>query len=198
MRSDSLESTRVTLLHRLNTNPSDQLSWAEFVRVYGPAIRGWLLHWGLQEADVQDVTQNVLLRLTAKLPQFKYDPARSFRGWLRTLTQHAWKDFIAEQQAGVRGSGDTGVLSMLHTVEARDDRKGRLRPRHHGSDRSNVKARAMGDAAASRPREEASNDMGHSLEFRFLRWRMSSSENRYPLFRDMRYRMPPLFFTSPV
>jgi DNA-directed RNA polymerase specialized sigma24 family protein len=120
MRADGLDSTRVTLLHRLNANPADEPSWAEFVRVYGPAIRGWLLHWGLQEADVQDVTQNVLLRLTAKLPQFKYDPARSFRGWLKTLTHHAWHDFVTDAGYRHRGSGDTSILDQLQTVAARE------------------------------------------------------------------------------
>jgi RNA polymerase sigma-70 factor (ECF subfamily) len=114
-------TTRVTLLHRLNQDPNDQLSWAEFVRVYGPAIRGWLAHWGLQEADAQDVAQNVLLRLTAKLPQFKYDPNKSFRAWLKTLTHHAWHDFITEASQRTRGSGDTSVLDHLQSLEARED-----------------------------------------------------------------------------
>jgi RNA polymerase sigma-70 factor (ECF subfamily) len=126
MRADTLVSTRVTLLHRLNANPADQLSWGEFVRLYGPAIRGWLAHWGLQEADAQDVTQNVLLRLTAKLPQFKYDPGRSFRGWLKTLTHHAWHDFVTEAGYRTRGSGDTAVLNHLQSVEAREDLAARV------------------------------------------------------------------------
>jgi RNA polymerase sigma-70 factor (ECF subfamily) len=126
MRSDIADSTRVTLLHRLNQNPGDQLSWAEFVRLYGPAIRIWLIHWGLQEADAQDVTQNVLLRLTAKLPQFKYDPSKSFRGWLKTLTHHAWHDFVTEAGYRNRGSGDTSVLDQLQSVAAREDLAARV------------------------------------------------------------------------
>jgi RNA polymerase sigma factor (sigma-70 family) len=126
MGADSADTTRVTLLHRLNQNPGDQLSWAEFVRVYGPAIRGWLLHWGLQEADSQDVAQNVLLRLTAKLPQFKYDPTKSFRGWLKTLTHHAWHDFVTEAGYRTRGSGDTSVLDQLQSLEAREDLAARV------------------------------------------------------------------------
>jgi RNA polymerase sigma factor (sigma-70 family) len=126
MRADTVESTRVTLLHRLNQNPGDQISWSEFVRLYGPAIRGWLVHWGLQEADAQDVTQNVLLRLTTKLPQFKYDPARSFRGWLKTLTHHAWHDFVTESGYRNRGSGDTSILDQLQTVAAREDLTARV------------------------------------------------------------------------
>jgi RNA polymerase sigma-70 factor (ECF subfamily) len=126
MPPETSESTRITLLHRLNENPGDQLSWAEFVRVYSPAIRNWLIHWGLQEADAQDVAQNVLLRLTAKLPQFKYDPSRSFRGWLKTLTHHAWHDFVTEAGYRNRGTGDTGVLDHLQTIAAREDLAARV------------------------------------------------------------------------
>src|SRR5438477_12582856 len=126
MGGDTSDSTRVTLLHRLNQNPGDQPSWAEFVLVYGPVIRGWLAHWGLQEADSQDVTQNVLLRLTAKLPQFKYDPSKSFRGWLKTLTHHAWHDFVTEAGYRTRGSGDTSVLDQLQSVAAREDLAARV------------------------------------------------------------------------
>jgi RNA polymerase sigma-70 factor (ECF subfamily) len=126
MGADSADTTRVTLLHRLNQDPTDQMSWAEFVRLYSPAIRGWLTHWGLQEADAQDVAQNVLLRLTAKLPQFTYDPSKSFRGWLKTLTHHAWHDFVTEAGYRTRGSGDTSVLNQLNTVEAREDLAARI------------------------------------------------------------------------
>jgi RNA polymerase sigma-70 factor (ECF subfamily) len=126
MGADSADTTRVTLLHRLTRNPTDQLSWAEFVHFYGPAIRGWLIHWGLQEADTQDVAQNVLLRLTHKLPQFKYDPARSFRGWLKTLTHHAWHDFVTEAGYRTRGSGDTSVLDQLQSIAAREDLAARV------------------------------------------------------------------------
>ena len=126
MGAETADTTRVTLLHRLNQDPTDQLSWAEFVRLYSPAIRGWLIHWGLQEADAQDVAQNVLLRLTAKLPQFKYDPSKSFRGWLKTLTHHAWHDFVTEAGYRTRGTGETSVLDLLQSVEAREDLAARV------------------------------------------------------------------------
>jgi RNA polymerase sigma factor (sigma-70 family) len=124
--ADHVDDTRVTLLHRLNKDPSDQISWNEFVRVYGPVIRGWCAHWGLQNSDAEDVTQNVLLRLTAKLPQFQYDASRSFRGWLKTLTHHAWHDFVTETGYRNRGSGDSKVLEQLQSVAAKEDLAARV------------------------------------------------------------------------
>ena len=65
--TDSPLSTRTSLLLRLRQAPPDQEAWAEFVDRYGPQIHGWCRRWGLQEADAQDVTQTVLLRLASKL-----------------------------------------------------------------------------------------------------------------------------------
>jgi RNA polymerase sigma-70 factor (ECF subfamily) len=113
--------TRVTLLGRLRRDPSDQVAWGEFVDQYGPKIYGWCRKWNLQEADAQDVTQSVLLKLALKLKDFAYDPTRSFRAWLKTLTHHAWSDFLESRQRPGWGSGDTQVLDQLLSAEARDD-----------------------------------------------------------------------------
>jgi RNA polymerase sigma factor (sigma-70 family) len=120
------DTTRISLLARLRTDPNDQAAWAAFVERYGPQIYAWCRHFRLQEADAQDVTQNVLIKLARTLPDFTYDPGRSFRGWLRTITHHAWTDFIGEQQRGVRGAADNAVHELLQSVEARDDLANRL------------------------------------------------------------------------
>ena len=113
--------TSPSLLGRLCRAPADQSAWAEFVDRYGRKIYGWCRQWGLQDADAQDVTQMVLTRLADKMRAFSYDPARSFRGWVRTLTRHAWSDFIAGRRRAGLGSGDTDVMDRLHSVEAGDD-----------------------------------------------------------------------------
>jgi RNA polymerase sigma-70 factor (ECF subfamily) len=119
-------STRVSLLMALRRDPGDQSAWSEFVDRYGPQIHAWCLRWKLQEADAQDVTQMVLVKLVRHLPDFAYDPSRSFRGWLRTLTAHSWSDFLGDQARGVRGSADTVVAELLNSVPARVDLVRRL------------------------------------------------------------------------
>ena len=106
MAVDSPSQTSVTLLGRLRQEGTDQQAWVEFVRRYGPRICGWCRQWGLQEADAQDVAQDVLLKLAAKLRTFAYDPTRSFRGWLKTLTHHAWCDFVNDRPRSVREEVD--------------------------------------------------------------------------------------------
>lgn len=114
--------TSITLLGRLKQNPGDSQAWSDFVQRYGRIIFGWCRHWGLQEADAEDVTQNVLLHLAEKMPGFVYDPGRSFRAWLKTLTHHAWSDFVSSRQRkAAQGSGETQMLEVLQSVEARAD-----------------------------------------------------------------------------
>jgi RNA polymerase sigma-70 factor (ECF subfamily) len=121
MAESTGQSTRVSILMALRSDPGDQSAWSAFVDRYGPQIHAWCLRWKLQEADAQDVTQMVLVKLVRHLPEFAYDPSRSFRGWLRTLTAHSWSDFIGDQVRGVRGSADNVVYEMLNTVQARVD-----------------------------------------------------------------------------
>ncbi|MBY0522682.1 MAG: sigma-70 family RNA polymerase sigma factor [Gemmataceae bacterium] len=113
--------TRVSLLGRLQRDPTNESTWSEFVDHYGSKIYGWCRRWRLQDSDAQDVTQAVLLKLAAKMRDFTYDPSRSFRAWLRTLTHHAWSDFLEMRGRAGLGSGDSNVGDLLHSVEARDD-----------------------------------------------------------------------------
>ena len=120
MDSASEARTSTTLLGRLRNAPTDQAAWAEFVERYGPKIYGWCRQWKLQEADARDATQDVLARLAEKMCTFAYDPAGSFRGWLRTLAYHACVDLLQNRKRGT-GSGDSRILELLESVAARED-----------------------------------------------------------------------------
>ncbi|HEX5273422.1 MAG TPA: sigma-70 family RNA polymerase sigma factor [Gemmataceae bacterium] len=127
MSNDPENATRASLLVRLRTGPNDQAAWNAFVRRYVPLILRWCRDWKLQEVDAEDVTQTVLLKLSEKMRTFDYDPSRSFRAYLKTLTRYAWCDFL--EARGKRpdvGSGDSRMLSQLQTAEARDDLLRRL------------------------------------------------------------------------
>ena len=82
-------STHVTLLERLATG-DDRAAWQEFHARYAELIRGFARRRGLQDADSEDVVQDVLLSLSKALPGFSYDPVRGkFRAYLKTVTQNA-------------------------------------------------------------------------------------------------------------
>src|SRR5262249_6197134 len=50
-----------------------------------------------------------------------YDPAKRFRGWLKTITYHALSDFLESRRRPGQGSGDSQILQALDALEARDD-----------------------------------------------------------------------------
>jgi RNA polymerase sigma-70 factor (ECF subfamily) len=118
--------TSATLLARLRDPAVDAEAWAEFVRRYGPLVYRWCRHWRLQEADAQDVTQDVLARLVVRLRDFQYDPARCFRAYLRTVAGYAWRDLLADRRRREVARGDTAQRDLLEGVEARDDLARRL------------------------------------------------------------------------
>jgi RNA polymerase sigma-70 factor (ECF subfamily) len=126
MKGDSRSVTSVTLLGQLSEDAGNQVAWDRFVDHYAPKIFRWCRKRGLQDADAEDVTQNVLLKLADKMQTFKYDAQGSFRSWLKTLTQHACSDYLKARQRRATGSGDSAILALLENVEARQDLVQRL------------------------------------------------------------------------
>ena len=126
MAQDHPSTTSVTLLGRLRHDPADQAAWSDFVARYGPKILQWCRRWRLQEADAQDVTQDVLLKLHGLMARFSYDASRSFRAWLKTLAHHAWRDLVAERRRAGIGTGDTQMAALLDDLAAGEDLAGDL------------------------------------------------------------------------
>ena len=131
MPKEHPSGTSVTLLGRLRHDPKDQAAWNDFVARYQPKILQWCRGWHLQEPDAQDVTQAVLLKLSRLMATFAYDPSRSFRGWLKTLTHHAWRDLVAERKREGIGSGDSRMREFFESLEAGDDLVRQLEEEFH-------------------------------------------------------------------
>ena len=112
--------TSITLLGRLQQTPSDQAAWAGFVARYGSRINRWCREWGLQEADCQDVTQTVLMKLLKATQSFRYDPSQKFRAWLKTVTHHAWQDLVRGRRKMVEGGNAASDDDPLQALAARD------------------------------------------------------------------------------
>jgi len=113
-------ATSASLLVRLRQFPADPTAWAEFIERYGGSIHTWCRRWGLQEADAQDVSQDVLVKLMKAMQAFRYDPALLFRGWLKTVVHHAWQDLLRDRREIAVG-GEAGPDEPMGSIEARDD-----------------------------------------------------------------------------
>ena len=113
--------TRVTLLAKLRLAPRDPAAWSEFVSWYGQRIYVWCRTWGLQASDAEDVTQEVFLKLSSRMHEFQYDPNKSFRAWLRTVTHHTWQDCLCKKRCLVHVSRSESESRALADAVARDD-----------------------------------------------------------------------------
>src|SRR5262245_56535808 len=120
MADAPMPTTHVTLLARLRQDPTDQAAWDVFVERYGRHIYRWCRRWKLQDADAEDVTQEILAKLARKLRDFCYDPSRSFRSWLKTVSHHAWRNYL-ESRRGRAAAGDSQTRELTLTLEARRD-----------------------------------------------------------------------------
>src|SRR6516165_4208642 len=100
--------TPVSLLQRLRRSAQEQqatAAWAEFVELYTPLLYSWATRLGLQPSDAADLVQDVFVVLVRKLPDFHYDPGKSFHAWLRTVLLNRWRDrqkhlAVAPEQMG--------------------------------------------------------------------------------------------------
>ena len=96
-----MDSTPVSLLERLR-RPAEQAAWERFVRLYTPLLCQWARRLGLRGADAADLVQDVFVVLVQKLPEFRYDPRRRFRGWLWTVTLNKWRERRRRAPSGGR------------------------------------------------------------------------------------------------
>lgn len=77
-----MDATRHTLIQRLKSQEDEQ-AWETFTETYGSYISAVLAKVGIPQHDVNDLRQDVLLKLWQKLPEFDYDSKKGkFRTWL--------------------------------------------------------------------------------------------------------------------
>jgi len=111
-------STRHSLVLRLR-NLDDDIAWAEFVQLYEPLVFRLAKSKGLQDADAQDLCQELFRAVAAAIE--RWDPAKGkFRAWLFRITRNLVVNFLVRQGRQPRGSGRTSVLELLEAQPAGD------------------------------------------------------------------------------
>jgi RNA polymerase sigma-70 factor (ECF subfamily) len=99
-----MNTTSTSLLDRLKHAKPDGSDWRKLQRIYQPLIVDWLARVpGLDDA-VQELSTEVLVALSRKLPFFKRERDGSFRVWLRRITVSRVRAFW---RAARRGSHKT-------------------------------------------------------------------------------------------
>jgi RNA polymerase sigma-70 factor (ECF subfamily) len=106
-----MDTTPASLLERLR-QPGERQAWDRFVDLYTPIIYSWACRMGLQAEDSADLVQEVFLVLLHKMAEFRYDPSRSFRAWLRTVVVNKWHDIRRRRAAALRGGAADGLSDV--------------------------------------------------------------------------------------
>jgi len=84
---NDIPKTRNSLVLRLK-EPADAEAWFEFCEIYEPLILRIARSRGLQNADANDLAQDVFVRIAKSVRRWKPDPEKgSFRGWISTIAR---------------------------------------------------------------------------------------------------------------
>src|SRR5947209_15850180 len=118
-----MHTTCVSLLERLR-EPSATEAWQQFVYLYTPLLLHWARKLGLQESDAADLVQDVLVVLVRKLPEFRYEKGRSFRGWMRTVLMNKWRDRPHRGNPGTLEPADEPAVTA--EIDAKEEAEFRL------------------------------------------------------------------------
>ena len=81
--------TRDSLIVQVK-DPSNRMAWEEFAQVYRPIIYRIARTRGMQEADAQDLAQQVLMAVASAIGRWeRSDEGTRFRNWLSRITRNA-------------------------------------------------------------------------------------------------------------
>jgi RNA polymerase sigma-70 factor (ECF subfamily) len=64
-------------------------AWSEFVQIYRPVIYRMARRRGMQDADAQDLSQDVLVRISKSIDRWEPQTGVRFRHWLRKVASNA-------------------------------------------------------------------------------------------------------------
>lgn len=91
-----MQTTSLTLLGRLG-RADEPDAWDRFVRLYSAGIYTWVRGQGLRHDDAADIVQEVFVVLVQKLPEFRHQGGKSFRGWLWAITRNKCREWARQR-----------------------------------------------------------------------------------------------------
>lgn len=112
-----MNETSLSLLARIHQS-GDADSWNRLVELYAPLMHGWLRWYEVNEADADDLVQEVLTVVCQELPQFNHN-ARigAFRSWLRKILVHRLQNYWRGKKQLPPAKGGSSLLEHLNQLE---------------------------------------------------------------------------------
>lgn len=109
--------TRSTLLAGVKS-PENRQAWDDFVATYRPVIYRMARRRGLQDADAEDLAQDVLIRVASAIERYESHPDVQFRHWLRRVATNAILSALQKQR---QDGGAGGSTAQDQLVQMSDD-----------------------------------------------------------------------------
>lgn len=108
-----MDHTSLSLLEKLR-QPDDQAAWDRLVGLYAPLLKLWLRSFEVQEADADDLVQDVLGVVVRELPEFRHEgQAGAFRAWLRQVLVNRLRNFWRGRQHRPIATGTSSIEERL-------------------------------------------------------------------------------------
>ena len=99
---------------------ADGASWLEFVGIYQPVVYRLARRRGLQDADSQDIVQQVFASIARSLDGWKPAEDRPpFRAWLTTIARNAITTALTRRRPD-QGSGSSSVAEALGKLPSKE------------------------------------------------------------------------------
>jgi RNA polymerase sigma-70 factor (ECF subfamily) len=112
-----MTDTSLSLLARAR-HTDDRQSWNRLVELYAPLLRRWLRRYEIQDADAEDLVQEVLAVLATELPKFDHNrQTGAFRSWLRKILVNRVRNFWRSRWNRPAGKGGSSLLDALAQLE---------------------------------------------------------------------------------
>lgn len=115
MLSVQPDKTRISLILRV-ADEQDVQAWQQFVEIYQPLVFRIAQSKGLQEADANDLVQEVMTRVARSVSNWDPDSSKgTFRGWISTIARNLVIDFLRKQKRSPLTGDDTQLRCILET-----------------------------------------------------------------------------------
>jgi RNA polymerase sigma-70 factor (ECF subfamily) len=116
--------TRESLLVQVK-DPQNAEAWEQFTRIYRPVIYRLARRRGLQDADAQDLSQQVLMAVASAIARWeKNGESIRFRHWLRRVARNAIVNALSRTPPE-RATGGTSFQDLLEEQQHPDEETGR-------------------------------------------------------------------------
>lgn len=108
-----LPATRHSLLIRLH-DPQDERAWREFLEIYEPLVHRLARRRGFQNADADDLCQEVFRSVAGAIERWRTNPDRgSFRAWLFLIARNTMINAFKKKQRQPIATGDHHIGQLL-------------------------------------------------------------------------------------